>query len=96
LEDMHLHWYFNRPASVQSTTIPLPVLNPLAIRGRGRPRGALGGVVRATNTRRNPSAFELPSSSAPAACNRPSERLYIVNSGLNSGLSRLQNATRII
>jgi len=91
LEDIHPHWYFNRPvASAQSTTLPLPILNPLAIQGRGRPRGALGGVGRVapSNTRRDPSTFELPSSSAPVAYSRPSsERLYIVN----SGLSRLQN-----
>jgi hypothetical protein len=39
-----------------------------------------------TSTRREPSAFELPSSSAPPAL-ALQERLYIVN----SGLSRLQN-----
>jgi hypothetical protein len=57
------------------------------MQGRGRPRGALGtGRVAPTSTRREPSAFELPSSSAPPAL-APRERLYIVN----SGLSRLQN-----
>jgi hypothetical protein len=67
----------------------LPILDPLVIQGRGRPRGALGGVARVapTNTRREPSAFEIPSSSAPPTVNQPSERLYIVN----SGLTRLQN-----
>ena len=45
---------------------PLPVLNPLPVQGR-RPRGALGGVVRPTNTRREPSAFKIHSSSAPPA-----------------------------
>jgi hypothetical protein len=57
------------------------------MQGRGRPRGALGGLVAPTSTRREPSDFELPSSSAPPVLNRPTERLYIVN----SGLSRLQN-----
>jgi hypothetical protein len=54
------------------------------MRGRGRPRGALGGIVRVapTNTRREPSAFERPSSSAPPIVNQPAERVYIVNSGL--------------
>jgi hypothetical protein len=62
---------------------PLPVLDPLPVQGRGRPRGALGGISRPTNTRRLPSAFELPSSSAPPAINTgPAERLYIVQSGL--------------
>jgi hypothetical protein len=61
----------------------LPILNPLIVQGRGRPRGALGGVVRPTTTRREPSAFEIPSSSAPPTVNRPAaERLFIVNSGL--------------
>jgi hypothetical protein len=62
-------------------------LNPLVIRGRGRLRGALGEVVRLTTTRREPSAFEIPSSSAPptTTVNRPIvERLFIVNSGLTS------------
>ena len=57
-------------------------MNPLVIQGRGRPRGALGGVVRPTNTRREPSSFEIPPSSAPPAFNQPQERVYVVNSGL--------------
>ena len=68
----------------------MPVLNPLPVQGRGRPRGALGGVVRPTSTRREPSLFEYktPSSSAPPTVNRaPQERLYVVN----SGLARLEN-----
>jgi hypothetical protein len=40
------------------------------------------------STRRDPSSFELPSSSAPPVLNRlTTEQLYVVN----SGLSRLQN-----
>jgi hypothetical protein len=70
---------------------PLPVLNPLPVQGRGRPRSALGGVVRPTSTRRDPSSFETPSSSAPPTVDRPQEALYIVNSGLDSGLARLVN-----
>ena len=91
LEDIHPHWHINRPEpgtlSGQSISYALPVLNPLPVQGRGRPRGALGGVVRPTNTRREPSAFEIPSSSAPPTFNRAQEPLYIVN----SGLVRLQN-----
>jgi hypothetical protein len=89
LEDIHPHWYFTREDEATSLELsrPLPVLNPLVIQGRGRPRGALGGVVRPTNTRREPSSFENPPSSAPPAFNHPQERLYIVN----SGLTRLDN-----
>jgi hypothetical protein len=99
LEDIHPHWYITRPEpgpdsrgldSRLSVSHPLPVLNPLPVQGRGRPRGALGGVVRPTSTRREPSLFEIPSSSAPPAFNQPhqpQERLYIVN----SGLVRLEN-----
>jgi hypothetical protein len=94
LEDIHPHWYVIRPESgtYSGPTIshPLPVLNPLPVQGRGRPRGALGGVVQPTSTRREPSLFEYetPPSSAPPTVNRPpQERLYIVN----SGLSRLEN-----
>ena len=91
LEDIHPHWHVTRPEpgalSGQSILYPLPVLNPLPVQGRGRPRGALGGVVRPTSTRREPSAFEFPSSSAPPALSTPHEPLYIVN----SGLVRLQN-----
>jgi hypothetical protein len=62
-------------------------LDPLPVQGRGRPRGALGGAAGATRgTRREPSAFEIPSSSAPPAVNRPQEPpqgpIFIVNSGL--------------
>ena len=58
------------------------------VKGKGRLRGALGTRSRVAliSTRRDPSSFELPSSSAPPAL-APQERLYIVN----SGLSRLQN-----
>jgi MULE transposase domain len=91
LEDIHPHWYVIRPESGTysgpTTLHPLPILNPLPVQGRGRPRGALGGVVRSTNTRREPSSFEIPSSSAPPTVNRSQEPLYIVN----SGLVRLEN-----
>jgi hypothetical protein len=102
LEDIHPHWYITRPEpgpdsrglnSRLSVSHPLPVLNPLPVQGRGRPRSALGGVVRPTSTCREPSLFEIPSSSAPPAFNQPHqphqplERLYIVN----SGLVRLEN-----
>jgi hypothetical protein len=51
----------------------LPVLNPLIVKGKGRLRGALGtrSQVTLTSTRRDPSSFELPSSSAPPVLNRP-------------------------
>jgi hypothetical protein len=64
LEDIHQHWYCSRPEpgaySQLNISHPLPVLNPLPVQGKARPRGALGGIVRPTNTRRLPSAFELP------------------------------------
>ena len=97
LTDIHPHWYYSRPESMpfgqSSISYPLPVLDPLPVRGKGRPRGALGlqSRVAPSNTRRNPSAFELPSSSAPTAINwplnQPNSRIYVVN----SGLTRLQN-----
>ena len=56
LEDIHPYWHITRPEpgalSGQSILYPLPVLNPLPVRGRGRPRGALGGVIRPTSTHR--------------------------------------------
>jgi hypothetical protein len=91
LDDIHPHWYFSRPEPGLTPVIlyPLPILNPLVIQGRGRPYSALGigGRVAPTNTRQEPSAFELPSSSAPPAFQALQERLYIVN----PGLTRLQN-----
>jgi hypothetical protein len=86
LEDIHAHWHYSRPEPGTLSTPALPVLNPLVVKGKGRPRGALGTRVAPTSTRREPSAFELPSSSTPPAL-ALQERLYIVN----SGLSRLQN-----
>jgi hypothetical protein len=67
----------------------LPVLNPLVVKGKGRPHGALGTRSRVApiSTGRDPSSFELPSSSDPPVLNRPTEQLYVVN----SGLSLLQN-----
>ena len=85
LEDIHLYWYYDYIISNQDLD-QNQVLQPLVIRGKGRPKGALGlggshkskGVH---DTRRLPSAFELPSSSAPAAIEtQPTrrEKLYIV------------------
>jgi hypothetical protein len=89
LEDIHAYWHLSRPepGPLSTPAPPLPILNPLVVKGKGRPRGALGigGRVAPTSTRREPSAFELPSSSAPPAL-ALQERLYIVN----SGYSRLQ------
>jgi hypothetical protein len=90
LEDIHTHWHYSRPKPGPFSAPPLPVLNPLVLKGKGRPRGALGtgSRVAPTSTRREPSSFELPSSSAPPALAPTlTERLYVVN----SGLSRLQN-----
>jgi hypothetical protein len=89
LKDIHTHWYYSRPEPGSLSMPALPVLNPLMVKGKGRPRGALGTGSRVApiSTRRDPSSFELPSSSAPPVLNRPTEQIYIVN----SGLSRLQN-----
>jgi hypothetical protein len=68
LKDIHAHWHYSRPEPGTLSTPALPVLNPLVVKGKGRPRGALGtGRVAPTSTRRDPSAFELPSSSVPPA-----------------------------
>lgn len=70
-EDIHPHWFIRRSDNSVYPQAALPatsmVLEPLRLRGKGRPKGALGGVSRVpkSSTRRNPSAFELPSSSAP-------------------------------
>jgi hypothetical protein len=103
--DIHPHWFFERPDStVYNPSIPsrsLTLLNPLPVQGRGRPRGALGlGRVAPTTTRREPSAFEAPSSSAPSTISRssaPSQQVYIVPPApilTDSGLSRLDNGHR--
>ena len=69
LEDIHAHWHFSQPETgpLSTPAPPLPVLNPLVVKGKGRPRGALGtgSRVAPTSTRREPSSFELPYSSAP-------------------------------
>jgi hypothetical protein len=85
LEDIHYHWFFHRLELGISLQLShhLPILSPVVIQGRGRPRSALGSAIRPTSTRQDLSAFEIPSSSALLALNRPSERLYIVNPGLN-------------
>ena len=86
LEDIHPHWYFDH--TICQDLDQTQVLEPLVIQGKGRPKGALGGVSHKSkgvhDTRRLPSAFELPSSSAPAAIEtQPArrEQLYIVQSG---------------
>ena len=88
LKDIHAHWHYSRPEPGTLSIPDLPILNPLVVKGKGRPRGALGTRVAPTNTRRDPSSFELPSSSVPPAlASTLTEQLYIVN----SGLSRLQH-----
>jgi len=68
LKDTHVYWYYSRPELGTLSMPALPVLNPLVVKGKGRPRGALGtGRVAPTSTRPEPSAFELLSSSAPPA-----------------------------
>jgi len=67
--------------------LPLPILNPMPVKGKGRPKGALGNTTRLTNTRRDPSAWELPLSSAPAVLQGPKAsafQLSIVRSGPSS------------
>ena len=90
LKDIYPYWYIIRPEPStlsRQSIYPLLVLNPLPVRGQGRLYRALGGIVQPTNTRQEPSAFEIPSSSAPPAFNTPQEPIYIIN----SGLVRLQN-----
>jgi hypothetical protein len=88
LSDIYQYWWIRHPelgTIPEANIVPmLLVLDPLPVQGRGRPRGALGGATR--GTRREPSTFEIPSSSAPPALNRPQEPpqgpIFIVNSGL--------------
>ena len=92
LTDIYYHWYYSRPDFNTSdcpsaSEVSRPVLNPICIKGKGRPRGVLGGVSRIpeSSTRRNPSNFELPSSSAPPVLSRSDSsigQLFVVNSGL--------------
>ena len=103
LSDIHRHWHYERPildvATSTSTTLPTPpppsrpILNPVRLRGKGRPRGALGGVLRIaeSSTRRLPSSFELPPSTAPAVlegARSPVEQIFVVHSGLHTLLNR--------
>jgi hypothetical protein len=99
-EDIHAHWYYNRPEeSTFASNLQMPVLNPQVVRRRGRPKGALGKSGKSatstiSGTKRLPSAFELPSSSAPpvlelSTLREPVEgrEIYITRSG--------RSATRI-
>jgi hypothetical protein len=97
IEDIHPHWHYDRPSTLDTEAqLAMVVLNPLVIRGKGRPKGALGGQDRTakSSTKRLPSAFELPPSTAPAALGRPQsplEQFFVVQSGLSStviGMSR--------
>ena len=61
----------------------------MLVKGKGRPKGALGNTTnvassRPTNTRRDPSAWELPSSSAPAVLQASAFQPSVVHSGLSS------------
>ena len=42
LESIHGHWHYNRAitATIQDPPMPPPILDPIAIQPRGRPRGA--------------------------------------------------------
>ena len=78
LTDIHHHWYYNRP-QLDAPPRPLfsvpslPLLNPIKVRGKRRPKSALGrSRVAPSSTRRNASFFELPSSSAPASLGQSS------------------------
>ena len=105
LSDIHRHQYYDRPdfnAEYSTSVQPIsrPVLNPIPIRGKGRPRGALRGVLQVleSSTKRYPSAFELLPSTAPAAFERPrspTEQLFVVPSGLNQPSSTSPTMARI-
>ncbi|CZT45192.1 uncharacterized protein RSE6_05481 [Rhynchosporium secalis] len=75
-----------RPESVYSIPLALPLLNPLKVKGKGRPKGALGGRVAPSNTRWDPLFFELPSSSAPVSL----RQLSIVQISLLSTVIAIQ------
>ncbi|RFU29347.1 hypothetical protein B7463_g6990, partial [Scytalidium lignicola] len=85
-----------------------PLFQPLVVNGKGRPKGALGkaqGPNANSSTKRLPSAFELPSSSAPPAIESSTFRspplqeepgnkqIYITRTGRTAtriGLQRIQ------
>ena len=91
MEQIHKHWWLWRPQQQQQgsdniqipTTKPDIPLNPLRVKGKGRPTGAIATAPPAsskgggTSTKRLPSAFEFalqdelatatPASTAPAA-----------------------------
>jgi hypothetical protein len=85
-EDIHPFWFYKRPKAYTQSDVaaqnPTVVLNPAIIRGKGRPRGSKNKEKnhRITSTRRDLSAFELPSSSAPAVLSRqPTESQAVLN-----------------
>ncbi|RFU33692.1 hypothetical protein B7463_g2586, partial [Scytalidium lignicola] len=88
-----------------------PILNPQVVRGKGRPKGALRRGQKSTtntisSTKRLPSAFELPTSSAPPALEAlasrssaqsteltPEKELYVTRFGRTAtrvGIQRIQ------
>jgi hypothetical protein len=94
LDDINHHWHYSRQNSaIFDTPYPL-ILNPAVVRGKGRPRGALGGVNpsrggrAALSTQRNLSAFEIPSSSAPAQLQTP---LLLPPTSTTIAVQRLEN-----
>jgi hypothetical protein len=78
-EDIHPFWWYKRPELSTNSAVKVQtrrvVLNPVVVRGKGRPRGARGRNAKnngITTTRRDPSQFEyIPSLSAPARLNDP-------------------------
>ncbi|RFU27819.1 hypothetical protein B7463_g8517, partial [Scytalidium lignicola] len=95
IQDIHLHWLYYRSPEITQEPPLIQVLDPLVIRGKGRPKGALGQGKKLpeSNTKRLPSAFELPSSTAPPAVDLspiPKEQLYILQSTTQIAMARFE------
>ena len=85
-----------------SLTIPSarPILNPVRIKDKGRPYSALSNISRTikSSTKRLPSSFELPSSSAPATLSQPrspTKQLFVVHIDLKRPSSTARAMTKI-
>ena len=62
LQHINEHWYYGRilpPPPTISIDPILRIQEPAIVRGKGRPKGALGGIRKSNSTRREPSIFEV-------------------------------------